>query len=67
MIKALMFDLGNVIIPFDFKRAYARIGPLTKLAPAEIPARLRSTDLVYRFETGRVSSERFVEELGTLL
>jgi len=67
MIKALLFDLGNVIIPFDFKRAYARIGPLTKLAPVEIPARLRSSDLVYRFETGRVSSERFVEELGALL
>jgi glucose-1-phosphatase len=67
MIKAVIFDLGNVIIPFDFKRAYARIEPLTKYAAAEIPARLRTTDLVHRFETGRVSSERFVEELAALL
>jgi FMN phosphatase YigB (HAD superfamily) len=67
MIKAVIFDLGNVIVPFDFKRAYARIEPLTKYAAAEIPARLRATDLVHRFETGRVSSERFVEELAALL
>jgi FMN phosphatase YigB (HAD superfamily) len=28
VIKAILFDLGNVIVPFDFKRAYAKIGPL---------------------------------------
>ncbi len=67
MIKALIFDLGNVIVPFDFKRAYARIGPLTKYSAAEIPGRLRTTDLVQRFETGRVDPERFVEELAALL
>lgn len=67
MIKALIFDLGNVIVPFDFKRAYARIEPLAKCSAAEIPARLRATDLVHRFETGLVGPERFVEELGAQL
>jgi len=33
----------------------------------EISARLRSTDLVSRFETGRIASEPFVGELSTLL
>ena len=67
MIKAVIFDLGNVIVPFDFKRAYARIQPLTKYTAAEIPARIRTTDLVTRFETGRLGSEQFVQELTALL
>jgi FMN phosphatase YigB (HAD superfamily) len=25
VIKTIFFDLGNVIIPFDFKRAYAKL------------------------------------------
>ena len=67
MIKAILFDLGNVIVPFDFKRAYAKLGPLCSCPVTEISARLRSTDLVRRFETGRIASEPFVGELSTLL
>jgi putative hydrolase of the HAD superfamily len=67
VIKTILFDLGNVIVPFDFKRAYARLGPLCNCEPACIPARIRSTDLVTRFETGRVGPEQFVEELSGLL
>ncbi|HWY46427.1 MAG TPA: HAD family phosphatase [Bryobacteraceae bacterium] len=67
MIKAILFDLGNVIVPFDFKRAYAKLGPLCSCPVTEISARLRSTDLVSRFETGRIAAEPFVAELSTLL
>jgi epoxide hydrolase-like predicted phosphatase len=67
VIKAILFDLGNVIVPFDFKRAYAKLGPLCSCPVTEISARLRSTDLVRRFETGRIASEPFVGELSTLL
>jgi len=67
VIKAILFDLGNVIVPFDFKRAYAKLGPLCSCPVTEISARLRSTDLVSRFETGRIAAEPFVAELSTLL
>ena len=67
MIKAILFDLGNVIVPFDFRRAYGRLGPLCSCPVTEISARLRSTDLVQRFETGRIASEPFVAELSALL
>jgi FMN phosphatase YigB (HAD superfamily) len=63
VIKAILFDLGNVIVPFDFKRAYAKIGPLCNYPVTEISARLRSTDLVQRFESGRIAAEPFVGEL----
>ena len=67
MIKTVIFDLGGVIVPFDIKRGYARLAPLCGLAVDEIPKRLRSTDLVTRFERGRISSAEFVEELSRIL
>ena len=67
MTKAILFDLGNVIVPFDFKRAYVQLGPLCSCPVTEISSRLRSTDLVRRFETGRLAAQPFVSELSALL
>lgn len=67
MIRTLIFDLGNVIVPFDFKRGYARMEGLCPYPAAQIPARLRTTDLVTRFEEGRIEPRPFVEELSRIL
>jgi FMN phosphatase YigB (HAD superfamily) len=67
MIKALIFDLGGVIVPFDFKRGYARMEQYCSIPAAEIPKRIGSTDLVVRFESGQVEPRRFVEELCGIL
>jgi putative hydrolase of the HAD superfamily len=67
VIKTILFDLGGVIVPFDFKLAYARLAPLCGCEAAEIPIKIRSTDLVTRFETGRVGADQFFEELSALL
>jgi putative hydrolase of the HAD superfamily len=56
-----------VIIPFDFKRGYDRMAPLCSYAATEIPERLRSCDLVTRFEEGKVAPEDFVQELSAIL
>lgn len=67
MIKTLIFDLGNVIIPFDFGRAYARVEQLTGLDPATIRSRIGGSDLPERLECGRIAPEPFVEELSAVL
>jgi len=67
VIKTLIFDLGNVIVPFDFKRGYVKMAHLCPYPAAEIPMRIGSTDLVHRFERGEVAPEPFVEELCRLL
>jgi len=67
VIKTILFDLGNVIIPFDFKRAYSRLQPLCSYPATEIPARMRGSDLVRRFESGHIGAEKFVEEFSALL
>jgi FMN phosphatase YigB (HAD superfamily) len=67
MIRSLIFDLGKVIIPFDFGRGYRAMESLCGLAAADIPKRIGATDLVIRFETGLVSPQDFVAELSELL
>jgi putative hydrolase of the HAD superfamily len=67
MLKTLIFDMGKVIIPFDFKRGYDRMAPLCSYAPEQIPERLRTCDLVYRFESGEVDPRTFVKELCAIL
>jgi putative hydrolase of the HAD superfamily len=67
MIKAIIFDLGRVIVPFDFRRGYARLEQLCGIPAAEIPRRLRETDLVRRFECGQVEPPDFVAEFSSRL
>ena len=67
MIKTVIFDLGGVIVPFDFKRGYARMEGRCAYPAAEIPQRLRTTDLVTRYECGRIESRAFVNELCNVL
>ena len=67
MTKAVIFDLGNVIVPFDFRKGYERLSPLCGLAPAQIPARLGSTDLIARYESGQMETPDFVRRLGEVV
>ena len=67
MIKTVIFDLGNVIVPFDFKRGYRGIAPHCAYAPEEIPKRIGQTDLVIRLESGQIEPRDFHAELARLL
>lgn len=67
MIKTVIFDLGKVILPFDFGRGYRAMEGLCPYTASEIPARIGTTDLVSRFETGLVSPEDFVRQLSEIL
>jgi putative hydrolase of the HAD superfamily len=64
MIKAVIFDLGRVIVPFDFNRGYARLGPLCGIPAPEIPGRLAATGLVPRFESGGIEPHDFVKQIS---
>jgi glucose-1-phosphatase len=60
MIKAVIFDLGRVLIPFDFARGYAGLQTLCGIPAAEIPALLAGNPLVADFESGKIESRDFV-------
>jgi putative hydrolase of the HAD superfamily len=64
MIKAVIFDLGRVIVPFEFQRVYPRLERLCGIPAADIPARIRETDLIRRFEHGQIEPAEFVRRLS---
>ncbi len=61
--KALLFDLGRVLIPFEFNRAYRAMEALTGLEAAEIRTRLAAANLFRRFETGLMEPEEFAADV----
>ena len=67
MYKAIIFDLGKVLVHFDFNRGYRELEGLCPYPAAEIPKRLGSTGLVARFETGLIQPHDFVEQLSRIL
>lgn len=67
MIKAVMLDMNNVIIPIDFARCHAALAGVCPYPPNEIPRRIRATGLVSRFEKGEVPAEDFVREVSQIL
>ena len=58
MIQACLFDIGNVLVSFDYRRTFPRLAPQTPRSYDEILAHLISfhADL----ETGRLSSAEFI-------
>ena len=67
MIRTLIFDLGRVIVPFDFRRGYEKMSRRCGLAPEEIRARLSSDGLVRQFESGGIGPHEFHRHVERLL
>jgi FMN phosphatase YigB (HAD superfamily) len=61
VIKAIVFDLGKVLLEFDFGRAASNMTAFCKLAPAEIRKALDQSALLHRYETGLMSDTQFFE------
>jgi hypothetical protein len=57
MIKTVIFDLGKVIIPFDFTRGYRGLEQVCGIPAAEIPQRIGVPD--WCAGSNRRSSPRF--------
>jgi putative hydrolase of the HAD superfamily len=67
MYKAVILDLGRVLIDFDFERGYHALEGLSPYTAAEIPRRIAATGLVERLETGLIEPRDFVAQLSSAL
>lgn len=67
MHKAILFDLGRVLVHFDFQIGYAALADLCSFPASEIPRRLAPSGVVERFESGRVEPRAFFDEFRSTI
>ena len=65
--RAVIFDLGKVLVHFDFALGYQALAGRCDHGAEEIPRLIAPTGLVERFETGLIEPHDFVEQLSRLL
>jgi putative hydrolase of the HAD superfamily len=65
--RAILFDLGRVLVHFDFQRVYRKLEGMCPHAASEIPKRFAETRLAERFETGLIESRDFHAEVRQIL
>jgi putative hydrolase of the HAD superfamily len=68
-IEALLFDLGKVLVDFNFDRGIRRFAARCSLPPERFADVLRNEDWIQRYETGAISSREYLQYLqdaGTL-
>jgi putative hydrolase of the HAD superfamily len=65
--RAIIFDLGRVLVHFDFKRAYRALEQLCPHAAADIPGILARDRIAERFETGLLDASEFHTEITRCL
>jgi FMN phosphatase YigB (HAD superfamily) len=66
-IRAVIFDLGKVLVGFDFQRGYDRLQVLCGYPVAEVKHRIGHTGYVPKLESGQMESRDFVQKLGEAL
>ena len=65
--KAIIFDLGKVLVPFDFMLGYKALEPHCPYPVAEIRGRIAATRLVEPLEKGLIAPRDFVAQLSQAL
>jgi putative hydrolase of the HAD superfamily len=65
--RAILFDLGRVLVHFDFQRVYRKLEAMCPVPAAEIPKRFAETHLAERLESGQLESREFHAEVSRIL
>lgn len=62
-IRAVVFDLGKVLLDFDYGRAARQLSRRSRMDPEPLARLLSQSELICRFETGRLSAREFFDEV----
>lgn len=62
-LRCALLDLGNVLVKIDLSLLGDRVQSLAGIGPDQLRAIFASDNLVYRYESGRMSSFEFHSEL----
>jgi HAD superfamily hydrolase (TIGR01509 family) len=61
--RVVIFDLGKVLLDFDYGIAARRIAARGNVAPEQVQKFLDHSPLLYRFETGLMTNDQFFAEV----
>lgn len=59
----VVFDLGKVLVDFDYTIAGLRLAARSNLSPAEVKHYLNQSPLLHRYETGLMTRQEFFEDV----
>jgi HAD superfamily hydrolase (TIGR01509 family) len=62
-IDAVVFDLGKVLLDFDYGIAAAKLAQRCKISSPEILKLIAQPPLLFKYETGLMSQEQFYQEI----
>jgi HAD superfamily hydrolase (TIGR01509 family) len=62
MLDAIVFDIGNVLLSFDFEKTFRRVAPACGVSPDQVVSRLSA--LKGPLESGQISADVFLEEVS---
>src|SRR5436190_6092059 len=63
MIKSVVFDLGKVLVDFDYSIAARKIAANGKMPADKINYFISQSPLLFRYETGLINTEQFYAEV----
>ena len=63
MVRTIVFDLGKVLVDFDYGIAGRKLAQRSRMAATELGQFLVHIPLIIRYETGLISSEEFYQEV----
>ena len=63
--KAVVFDLGKVLLEFDYGISVRRLQKHCRLSEKELQALINQSPLLYRYETNLISTAQFFTEIRT--
>lgn len=62
-MKTFVFDLGNVLVAFQFERAVRRLQARSRISGPEMASLIDQSPLLHRFETGQMTEQQFFSEV----
>jgi HAD superfamily hydrolase (TIGR01509 family) len=65
--RALLFDLGRVVVDIDFDRALAAWGRFSQLSPEDLRAKFSHDEPYRRFECGTLAEQHYFAHLADLM
>lgn len=67
MIKAVVFDLGKVLIDFDYGIAARKLAQQSAVSAQEVQSIIDHSPLLFRYESAGMSTQEFFEEVRRLI